>query len=82
MGNKPSLLDTQALILQELREANRRLARIEDAIPVLSALSSGGEGEQALREQRRTRQVRDRRYLSKKLGDRPIRGRANGRRRP
>ena len=74
-------MDTQALILQELREANRRLARIEEAIPVLSALSSGSEAEQALREQRRTRQVRGRRYLSRKLDDPPTRSRANGRRR-
>ena len=80
-ADKPSPADTQALILQELQEANRRLARIEEAIPVLSALSSGSEADKALREQRRNRQARGRRYLSRKLGDPPTRGHANGRRR-
>ena len=74
-------LDQEDLILRELQDLNRRLARIEDAIPVLSALSSGSEADEALREQRRTRQARGRRYLSRKLGDTPTRGGANGRRR-
>jgi hypothetical protein len=74
-------LPTQALILRELRELGRRLARIEEAIPVLAALSASSEADAALREQRRTRQVRGRRYLADKLGEPAARARAAARRR-
>jgi hypothetical protein len=76
-----SALHTQALILRELRELGRRLARIEEAIPVLAALSASSEADAALREQRRTRQVRGRRYLADKLGEPAARARAAARRR-
>jgi hypothetical protein len=73
--------DTQVLILREIQEVNRRLARIEEAIPVLAALSAGSEADAALREQRRTRQARGRRYLADKLGAPSARARAAARRR-
>lgn len=69
-------LHTQALILREIRELGHRLARIEEAIPVLAALSAGNEADSALREQRRTRQTRGRRYLAEKLGTPSVRTRA------
>lgn len=73
--------DKQALILRELRDLSRRLARIEEAIPLLAALSAGSEADKALREQRRTRQARWRRYLAERLGEPTARARAAGRRR-
>lgn len=76
-----SALHTQALILREVQELSRRLARIEEAIPVLAALSAGSEVDAALREQRRTRQARGRRYLSDKLGEPAARIGATRRRR-
>jgi hypothetical protein len=72
--------DAQALILRELQDLSRRVARIEEAIPVLAALSAGSEADSALREQRRTRQARGRRYLAERLGEPTARARAAGRR--
>jgi hypothetical protein len=73
-----SALHTQALILRELQDLSRRLARIEEAIPVLAALSAGSEADKALREQRRTRQARGRRYLAGKMGSPAARARTSG----
>jgi len=57
------------------------MARIEEAIPVLAALSAGSEADTALREQRRVRQARGRRYLADKLGSPAARTRTSRRRR-
>jgi len=79
--DRSAVSDSLALILRELQDLSRRLARIEEAIPVLAALSAGSEADAALREQRRTRQARGRRYLSDKLREPAARVGANGRRR-
>ena len=73
--------DIQVSILCELQDLSRRLARIEEAIPMLAALAAGSETDRALREQRRTRQTRGRRYLADKLGSPAARVRTGGRRR-
>jgi hypothetical protein len=80
-ADSAAALDTQDLILRELQDLSRRLARIEEAIPVLSALSAGSEAARAVREQRRARQARGRRYLSDKLGEPATRARTGRARR-